>query len=65
MNNLTTTVKKQRHPRKPVKYWEAYTTTFTPTDLGNIITFNIIDANNSIAILRSKYTGSVQYRAIR
>jgi hypothetical protein len=45
----------QRHPRKPIKGWEAY--------IGN----KCIDDNNSVAILRARYQGNkaVKFKAVR
>jgi len=43
-------------PRKPILYWQAL------TKWGGHI---VIDSNNSIPILRSKYGNSVIYKAVR
>jgi hypothetical protein len=45
----------QRHPRKPIKYWEAR----------DKVTGAVVDENNSIKILRGRHEHSCSYHAIR
>lgn len=57
---LTIIAEKQRHPRKPIKFWVAYEWKPLPR-----LNMTEIDRNNSIAILRARYGNSVIYKAIR
>jgi len=43
----------QQKIRRPIQYWQAYQCN------------KIVDTNNSIAILRSKWGGSAVYKAVR
>ncbi len=56
MDRLSQKVFNQKHPRKPIQYWTAV------AKFGEAV---VIDANNSIAILRARYVASVHYKAIR
>lgn len=56
MDKLSQQVFNQKHPTKPIKFWNAI------AKYGENI---IIDSNNSIAILRSKYKDSVYYKSVR
>ena len=47
------TYHKQKHPPKPILGWQA------------VLNGKVIDENNSIAILRSKYGNSVIFKSIR
>ena len=52
-DTLTAAVNRQRHPKRPVKYWEARIQTGT------------IDLHENIAILKARYGSNVTYKAIR
>ena len=56
MDKLSQMAFKQKHPIKPILFWQALTKYGEKT---------VIDTNNSIAILRAKYGNSAFYKAIR
>lgn len=55
LNSLEKAVSNQRHPKKKVKFWEAWTKFGTPV---------CIDHNTSRGILYSKFGDSANYKGI-